>query len=102
MDALGYPDARAKLSEIMDRVIEDHTPVLITRHRAEALVLVSLADWNTMEETRSPVRRMPSGCAKQSANWIKEVRQVSSRIIASGAKQPKHREQPPTALNRAC
>ena len=35
----------------MDRVVEDHTPVVITRRNAEAVVLVSLADWNSMEAT---------------------------------------------------
>jgi len=35
----------------MDRVVEDHAPVVVTREKAEAVVLVSLADWNAMEET---------------------------------------------------
>ena len=34
-----------------DRVVADHTPVVITRQKAEAVVMVSLADWNAMEET---------------------------------------------------
>jgi antitoxin YefM len=51
MNALSYSDARSRLGEVMDRVVEDHTPMVITRHKAEAVVLVSLADWNTMEET---------------------------------------------------
>jgi antitoxin YefM len=51
MKVLSYSETRARLKEIMDRVVEDHTPMVITRHKAEAVVLVSLADWNTMEET---------------------------------------------------
>jgi antitoxin YefM len=35
----------------MDRVVEDHTPVVITWRNAEAVVLVSMADWNSMEAT---------------------------------------------------
>jgi antitoxin YefM len=35
----------------MDRVVDDHTPVVITRRNAEAVVLVSSADWNAIEET---------------------------------------------------
>jgi len=35
----------------MDRVVEDHAPVLVTRQKAEAIVMVSLTDWNSMEET---------------------------------------------------
>jgi antitoxin YefM len=51
MDVLTYSDTRAKLKEIMDRVVDDHRPVIITRQRAEAVVMVSLADWTTIEET---------------------------------------------------
>ena len=51
MNVLTYSDTRAKLKEVMDRVVEDHRPVVITRQKAEAVVMVSLADWNAMEET---------------------------------------------------
>ena len=51
MDVLTYSDTRAKLKEVMDRVVENHRPVVITRQKAEAVVMVSLADWNAMEET---------------------------------------------------
>jgi antitoxin YefM len=51
MDVITYSDTRAKLKEVMDRVVEDHRPVVITRQKAEAVVMVSLADWNAMEET---------------------------------------------------
>ena len=51
MDVLTYTDTRARLKEVMDRVVEDHRPVVITRQKAEAVVMVSLADWNAMEET---------------------------------------------------
>jgi antitoxin YefM len=51
MDVLSYSETRARLKEIMDRVVEDRTPIVITRQKAEAVVMVSLADWNAMEET---------------------------------------------------
>lgn len=51
MDVLSYSDTRARLKEVMDRVVEDRRPVVITRQKAEAVVMVSLADWNAMEET---------------------------------------------------
>lgn len=51
MDVLSYSDTRANLKEVMDRVVDDHMPVVITRRQAEAVVMVSLADWNAMEET---------------------------------------------------
>lgn len=51
MDVLSYSDTRANLKEVMDRVVEDRKPVIVTRQKAEAVVMVSLADWNAMEET---------------------------------------------------
>ncbi len=51
MNALSYSETRANLKEVMDRVVEDHTPLLITRQKGEAVVMVSLADWRSMEET---------------------------------------------------
>jgi antitoxin YefM len=51
MDVRTYSDTRANLKEIMDRVVEDRSPVIITRQKAEAVVMVSLSDWNAMEET---------------------------------------------------
>jgi antitoxin YefM len=51
MDVLSYSETRANLKEVMDSVVEDHSPVVVTRKRGEAVVMVSLADWRAMEET---------------------------------------------------
>lgn len=51
MDVLTYTDARANLKRVMDRVVEDRTQVVVTRQKSEAVVMMSLADWNAMEET---------------------------------------------------
>jgi antitoxin YefM len=51
MDVLSYSDTRANLKEVMDRVVDDHAPVVVTRSRGEAVVLVSLEDWRSIEET---------------------------------------------------
>ena len=51
MDVLSYSETRAKLKEVMDSVVDDHAPVVVTRKRGEAVVMVSLADWRAMEET---------------------------------------------------
>jgi len=51
MDVLSYSDTRANLKAVMDRVVEDRAPVVITRQKAEAVVMVSLSDWTAMEET---------------------------------------------------
>jgi len=51
MDVLSFTDTRARLKDVMDRVVDDHRPVVVTRQKAEAVVMVSLSDWNAMAET---------------------------------------------------
>jgi antitoxin YefM len=51
MDVTTYSDARANLKGLMDQVVHDRTQVVITRQKAGSVVMVSLDDWNAMEET---------------------------------------------------
>lgn len=61
MDAKTFNDAKADLDRLMDKAVENHEPVIITRDGKPAVVLVSLADWNGQQETdyltRSPANR---------------------------------------------
>lgn len=58
MDAISYTAARANLAKTMEKVISDHDPVIITRKREASVVMISLEDFQAMEETayllRSP------------------------------------------------
>lgn len=79
MDVLSFSDLRANLKRVMDRVIGDRTHVVITRQKAEAVVMLSLSDWNAMQETmhllsnpknaerlRDSVRQLDAGkCAER-------------------------------------
>jgi antitoxin YefM len=51
MDVISYSETREHLKEVMDRVVADHQPVVISRQKAESVVMVSLADWQAIEET---------------------------------------------------
>lgn len=51
MDALTYSAARANLARTMDRVCNDHEPLIITRNAEQAVVMLSLEDYNALEET---------------------------------------------------
>ena len=51
MHALSFTDARANLKAVMDRVVADRAPVVVTRQRGEAVVLISQSEWEAMEET---------------------------------------------------
>jgi antitoxin YefM len=58
MDAITYSTARANLASTMNRVCEDHEPLIITRNSEQSVVMLSLDDYNALEETayllRSP------------------------------------------------
>ncbi|WP_232494121.1 type II toxin-antitoxin system Phd/YefM family antitoxin [Novosphingobium kaempferiae] len=51
MDVLSFSEARANFKALMDHVVDDRSPVIVTRQKAEAVVMVSLSDWNAMAET---------------------------------------------------
>ena len=58
MDAITYSTARANLASTMNRVCEDHEPLIITRNGEQSVVMLSLDDYKALEETtyllRSP------------------------------------------------
>ena len=56
MDAISYTKARANLAGTMQRVCEDHAPVTITRSRASSVVMMSLEDYESLQETASLLR----------------------------------------------
>ena len=51
MEVVNYSDARRNLKEVMDRVVADVTQVVVTRQKADAVVMVSLVEWNAILET---------------------------------------------------
>jgi antitoxin YefM len=58
MKAITYTAARENLASTMDGVCFDHDPVIITRNRDQAVVMMSLEDYESLQETayllRSP------------------------------------------------
>ena len=58
MRAITYTAARESLASTMDHVCVDHDPVIITRNRDQAVVMMSLEDYESLQETayllRSP------------------------------------------------
>jgi antitoxin YefM len=58
MDAISYTAARENLASTMDKVCSEHAPVVITRNRDQSVVMLSLEDYESLEETayllRSP------------------------------------------------
>ncbi|MEH0168472.1 type II toxin-antitoxin system Phd/YefM family antitoxin [Paucibacter sp. JuS9] len=73
MDAITYSAARANLASTMDRVCNDHEALIITRNGEQSVVMLSLEDFQAMEETayllRNPAnaKRLISAAAQLSA-----------------------------------
>ncbi|MBJ6801489.1 YoeB-YefM toxin-antitoxin system antitoxin YefM [Geomonas propionica] len=58
MNTITYSSARSNLAETMEKVCDDHAPIIITRKAAKPVVMMSLDDYEALEETayllRSP------------------------------------------------
>ncbi len=59
MNALTYTHTRQHFAEVMRQVNENHEPVVVTSQRGAPVVIMSLDDYQSLEETayllRSPV-----------------------------------------------
>ncbi|MEN8821291.1 MAG: type II toxin-antitoxin system prevent-host-death family antitoxin [Abyssibacter sp.] len=58
MESMSYTSARSNLAKTMEKVCNDHAPVAITRKGEGAVVMMSMEDYQALEETayllRSP------------------------------------------------
>ncbi len=58
MKTMSYTDSRARYAEVLDSVVNDREEIIITRAGHEPVVLMSLADFESLRETaylmRSP------------------------------------------------
>ena len=58
MKAITYTAARQNLAKTMEKVCKDHAPVIVTRKTTDSVVIMSLEDYEALEETayllRSP------------------------------------------------
>jgi len=58
MQSISYTSARSNLAKTMEQVCEDHAPIAITRKGEGAVVMMSMEDYQALEETayllRSP------------------------------------------------
>lgn len=71
MTVITYTVARENLASTMDRVCQDRDPVIITRNRDQAVVMLSLDDYESLQET-SYLLRSPAN-AKRLFDSIEEA-----------------------------
>ncbi len=78
MKTMSYTESRKRYAEVLDSVVNDREEVVITRAGHEPVVIVSLADFESLRETayllRSPanarrlldaMQRLESGAGEQ-------------------------------------
>ena len=51
MNAITYSDLRQNLKTYMDKVVQDCVPLIVTRKNNENVVLLSVAEYNSLLET---------------------------------------------------
>lgn len=51
MDAVTYTQIRNNFAETMNKVCQNHMPIIITRQNQTPVVMMSLEDYNAIEET---------------------------------------------------
>jgi antitoxin YefM len=77
MDAKTFEDAVGRLGQLMDQASDNAEAIIITRTGKPAAVLVSLDEWNSLQEmlnlARSPVNRARLDQAMRDADAGKAV-----------------------------
>jgi antitoxin YefM len=51
MKAITYTAARQNLAKTMDKVCDDRSPIIVTRKSSNSVVIMSLTDYESLEET---------------------------------------------------
>lgn len=78
MDTLSYSAFRSQLAKTLDKVNDDHTPILITRQNGKPAIVMSVEDFKSYEETAylmaSPknAERLSQAIAEAEAGQIQE------------------------------
>jgi len=77
MEAISYSTARKELVKTMEQVCDDHEPVIITRKNARSVIMMSLEDYNAIQET-AYLLRDPANAERLRAS-IQEYEQGKTR-----------------------
>lgn len=87
MTAITYTAARENLASTMDQVCSDHDPVIITRNRDQAVVMLSLDDYESLQETayllRSPANARRLLASIDSLNKGKKIKKSVKDLAAA-------------------
>jgi antitoxin YefM len=81
MKSITYTEARENLANTMNRVCEDNAPVIITRNRDQSVVMLSLAEYESLQET-AHLLRSPANAKRllDSIDAIKRGKVIRKKI----------------------
>ena len=83
MDAITYTHARSHLAQTMEQVCDDHTPLIITRKNRRSVVMISLEDYQALEETAYLLRG-----PKNARRLLESVAELESGIATTSNGEP--------------
>jgi antitoxin YefM len=78
MDALTYTYTRQNLAEVMRKVNDDRSPVVVTTQRGKPVVIMSLDDYQALEETAYLLRNPKN--AKRLMNSVERLRDGQGQV----------------------
>ena len=74
MNTISYTVVRANLAKTMEKVCSDHDPIIITRKRESPVVMMSLEDYQAMEETMYLLRS-----PKNARNLLESISELEAK-----------------------
>ena len=82
MDAITYSSARANLAKTMNRVCDNHETLIITRNGEQSVVMLSLEDFQSLEET-AYLLRSPANASRllASVNLLNAGKGVERKLV---------------------
>ena len=88
LENLSYSAVRKDLANTMEQVCNDHAPIIITRKNANSVVMMSLEDYNAIEET-AYLLRSPANAARlrESIKQADEGKVITHDLIESKGKK---------------
>lgn len=79
MNAVHYTTLHKKLEQTMAQVCDDHNPVIITRNDQPSVVMISLEDYQSLEETAYLAQlRNSNEAAHQLMSLLEKEKQVQN------------------------
>lgn len=85
MNTISYTAARSNLAKTMKQVCDDHMPVIITRASAQPVVMLSLEDFEAIEETNY-LMKSPANAAR----LLEAIDEIEALIVKGKRKGKKN------------